>query len=331
MLAGIATYIKLVRPGVKVIGVEAADAAGMTASLEANKVVTLDQVGNFADGAAVKTVGSETFRLCQMHVDEMVTVSTDEICAAIKAGFNDTRCVLEPAGALAIAGMKKYLAMHGVTGRTVVATTSGANMDFNRLRFVSERADSSETLLSVRIPEKPGAFRKLYKLISPRNVTEFSYRYHTARHADVIISFQAIGDVLERGQDAAYMISTLRDAGYAVADLNEDEFGKAHLRYLVGGRPPIGSNLDERLYRFNFPETPGCLGHFLKALNRGWNVTLFHYRNHGENIGKVLVGIDVSESDEEKFQAFLEDLGYEWFDETSNESYAQFLRNPKAW
>lgn len=331
MLAGIAAYVKRVRPTVKVIGVEAEDAAGMTASLKAGQVVTLAKVGLFADGAAVRTVGTETFRLCNMHVDDMVTVSTDEICAAIKSGFNDTRCVLEPAGALGIAGARKYLLQNGLKGNTVVAITSGANMDFDRLRFVSERADSSETLLAVRIPERPGAFRELYSLIMPRNVTEFSYRWSTAKHADVIISFQTIGtSPPKRVQDGDSVQADLRNAGYDVTDLDTNELGKVHLRYLAGGRPPAGEIPHEKLYRFQFPESPGALDRFLNAISGDWNVTLFHYRSHGDDFGRVLVGLEVSPEDEKKSYKFLQDLGYSYHRETDNPIYRQFFRGKCA-
>uniref|UniRef100_A0A7S2SP50 Threonine dehydratase n=2 Tax=Rhizochromulina marina TaxID=1034831 RepID=A0A7S2SP50_9STRA len=326
MLAGVAAYVKRVRPLVKVIGVEAEDAAGMTASLAAGQVVTLPSVGLFADGAAVRTVGQETFRVCSQLVDGMVTVTTDELCAAIKNGFEDTRCVFEPAGALGIAGAKKYLQDNHMLGSTVVAVTSGANIDFDRLRFVSERADSTETLLSVRIPERPGAFRDLYSVIAPRNVTEFSYRYNTAKRADVIISFQAKGNGAEKLRDKQQVIQELEDCGYGVSNLDNDELGKVHLRHLAGGRPPPGAVLNEQLYRFQFPEAPGALSRFLNSLNKGWDVSLFHYRSHGDDFGRVLVGILVSPTEEEQFNSFLQELGYEYHREGDNPLYDQFLR-----
>eukprot|EP00968_Pinguiococcus_pyrenoidosus_P009960 scaffold775_cov274-Pinguiococcus_pyrenoidosus.AAC.2 len=235
MLAGVAAYVKRVRPNVQVLGVEADDAAGMTASLEAGRVVTLDHVGLFADGAAVKTVGSETFRICSKLVDGMVTVSTDEICQAIKETFNDTRSVMEPAGALAVAGAKKWLQESGAQGATVVAITSGANVDFNRLRFISERADASETMMAVSIPEVPGSFRRLYSCIHPRNVTEFSYRYHDDTTANIVISFQPRPGAI-KAEDTAEAARSLQDAGYSATDLSCNELAKAHLRHLAGGR-----------------------------------------------------------------------------------------------
>ena len=323
MLAGVAAYVKRVRPDVKVFGVEADDAAGMTESLKAGRVVTLPSVGLFADGAAVKTIGSETFRVCSELVDGMVTVSTDEICQAIKETFNDTRSVLEPAGALGVAGAKKWIRDAGAAGSHVVAITSGANVDFTRLRFVSERADASETLLAVEIPEIPGAFRKLYSHIYPRNVTEFSYRFHNGEgNANIIISFQArTGSVKQ--DDAEIVKSALAEAGYGVADLNGNEMAKAHVRHLAGGRSSAVT--DERLVRFEFPEAPGALNNFLTKLDVGFNVSLFHYRNHGDDFGRVLVGLQVPKEENESFDAFLENLGYAYEDETGNECRGRFL------
>eukprot|EP01039_Chlorochromonas_danica_P008570 gene8570-9443_t len=329
LLSGLAAYIKAVRPEVRVVGVEAVDAPGMTASLAASQIVTLPQVGLFADGAAVRTVGKETFRVCQALVDEMVTVKTDEICAAIKLGFNDTRCVLEPAGALAIAGLVKYSKQHDVRGKTMVAVASGANMDFDRLRFVSERADASETLMSVTIPEQPGAFRALYQMIHPRNVTEFSYRHNGTSQANVIVSFQALtGHSID--EDKATMTTLLARNGYAAEDLSDNELAKAHARHLAGGRAVrFPDGLLEVVYRFEFPEAPGALNKFLHTLNhfnQGWSVSLFHYRNHGHDYGRVLVGLLVKDCDRSAFQTFLDNLGYTYYEETSNTAYLQFLK-----
>ena len=318
MLAGVAAYVKRVRPGVKVIGVEAEDAAGMTASLRQGALTTLPSVGIFADGAAVKTVGQETFRICNELVDDMVTVSTDEICAAIKDGFMDTRCVLEPAGALAIAGVKRWAAQTGTTGQTLVVTASGANMDFDRLRFVSERADASETLLSVRIPERAGSFRALMRSIEPRNVTEFAYRHGDPEVASIYVSFQARG-----GDDAAAVLDAIQAEGCDASDLTRNELAKAHARHLVGGRSAIAN---EQLFRFEFPERPGALTTFLDALDDGWNVTLFHYRNHGHDIGRVLVGLQVPPDEQKRLDAFLRDLDYAHHVESSNPCFADFLR-----
>jgi len=326
MLAGIAAYVKRVRPGVMVIGVEAEDAAGMTASIRAGRRVSLDAVGIFADGAAVKTVGQETFRICNELVDEMVTVSTDEICAAIKDGFMDTRCVLEPAGALAIAGVRKWVSLTHQRDQTFVAIASGANMDFDRLRFVSERADSSETMLSVVIPERPGAFRTLIGHIFPRNVTEFSYRLGDAADASVYLSFQARGaDLAEKQSDADAAMGAMRADGLEVTDLRDNELAKSHLRHLGGGRAHAAH---ERLIRFEFPERPGALSHFLDSLDTadaGWNVSLFQYRNHGADIGRVLAGLQVPPEQLEDMHSFLERLGYTYYLEEDNQVTKRFL------
>jgi threonine dehydratase len=334
LLAGIALYVKAVNPDIKVIGVEAFDAAGMTESLRAGKVITLPRVGLFADGAAVKTVGKNTFEVCNELVDEMMTVHTDEICAAIKCGFNDTRVVMEPAGALAMAGLVKYSAMHPeLTGQTFVAICSGANMDFDRLRFVSERADSNETLLSVEIPEIPGSFRELNAIIHPRNITEFSYRVrHNEETAHVMLSYQTLpGQALE--EDLPLVMSRLQAKGYPVKDLSDNELAKAHTRYLSGGRATSGgvpTDFKEVVYRFEFPESPGALKTFLDLLHElntgSWSISLFHYRNHGNDSGRVMVGLLVKDSDKQAFDAFLQKLNYWHCDETHNPAYWDFVR-----
>jgi threonine dehydratase len=323
MLAGIAAYVKRVRPNVKVIGVEAADAAGMTTSLQQNKIVTLDSVGLFADGAAVKTIGTETFRICSQLVDEMITVETDQICNAIKLSYNDARVVLEPAGALGVAGMKKYAQQNNITGQTLVAITSGANMDFDRLRFVSERADESEKTLAVTIPETPGAFRNLYSMIWPRNVTEFSYRYESEGNADILISFQP---VLNIENDFEGVMSKLQENDFDCIDLTNNELAKVHIRHLAGGRSEVPH---ERLFRFDFPESPGALQRFLQNMDIDWNVSLFHYRNHGDDFGRVLVGIQVPENCDRRFLESMETLGYNYEEETDNPVYQKFLLNSK--
>ena len=342
LLSGIAAYVKALRPDVKVIGVEAADAAGMTESLKSGHVVTLSHVGLFADGAAVRTVGTETFKICNELVDQMITVSTDEICAAIKMGFNDTRSVLEPAGALGIAGMVKYAKLHSIKGQTFVAISSGANMDFDRLRFVSERADGSETLMSVSIPERPGAFSELYSYIQPRNVTEFSYRHNGGSQANVFVSYQSLrGKSLD--EDKLLIQQSLTSKGYKVCDMSDNEMAKGHARHLAGGRAFIASNnavnngedndfsaRKELIYRFEFPESPGALNNFLQTLHRcnqgSWSISLFHYRNHGHDFGRVLVGLLVKPSEMDEFQVFLDQLGYSFNDETENTAYVQFLK-----
>lgn len=333
LLAGIAASIKAVRPDVRVIGVEAEDAPGMTESLRAGKVITLPQVGLFADGAAVRTVGKETFSICNELVDEMLTVETDEICAAIKLGFNDTRCVMEPAGALAIAGMVKYAKVYNTKGKTFVAISSGANMDFDRLRFVSERADSSESLFSIKIPETPGSFRQLYKLLFPRNVTEFIYRHNGGLTANVFVSFQALAGS-NKSEDKKLITAALIDSGYGVEDLGLNEMAKSHARHLAGGRATTDVlkaadgtiKYKEMLVRFEFPEAPGALNKFLHSFNQTWSISLFHYRNHGHDFGRVLVGLLVCECDMSEFHVFLDNLAYTYYDETSNIAYEQFFK-----
>lgn len=322
LLAGVAAYVKQVRPEVKVYGVEAVDAAGMTTSLAKGEVVSLDHVGLFADGAAVKTIGNETYDVAATYVDGMITVTNDEICAAIKAGFTDGRCVLEPAGALALAGLTKHVSSSTETSHDAnfVAVASGANMDFDRLRFVSERADTSEVRLALRIPEEPGAFRALYQLIHPCNVTEFSYRYHRPdRPADIILSFQP---------QTNQWFNRLSNAGYDPRDVTHDEFVSAHLRHLAGGRL-LDKDVTERLFRFEFPEAPGALNNFLTRLQPSngsgalLNCSLFHYRNYGHDVGRVLVGLIVDQDD--ALDTFLTTLGYRYVEETQNPSYHQFL------
>ena len=322
MLAGIAAYVKQVRPSVKVYGVEAADAAGMTASLAAGKVVTLPSVGLFADGAAVRTIGSETFRVCEKYVDGMITVDTDQLCNAIKLAYNDARVILEPAGALAVAGLKKFTEENNVTGQTFVAITSGANMDFNRLRVVSERADDSERTVQITIPETPGSFRKMYSKIWPRNVTEFSYRYESGQEANVFLSFQPLTNV---EGDFEQVLESLENENFPCSDLSHNELAKTHIRHLAGGRSGAPH---ERLFRFHFPESPGALQRFLDSLNMKWNISLFHYRNYGDDFGRCLVGIQQNHGAKcEGMNQFLKDLGYEYVEETNNSAFAKFLRN----
>mmetsp|Transcript_64012 Transcript_64012/g.187838 ORF Transcript_64012/g.187838 Transcript_64012/m.187838 type:complete len:606 (-) Transcript_64012:23-1840(-) len=325
LLAGVGMYLKSLRPSIKVIGVEAADSAAMTESLKAGQVLELPSVGLFADGAAVRKVGDETFRLCQMVVDEMVTVSTDEICAAIKASFLDTRVVLEPAGALAVAGMKQYSEQTARKGQTFVAVASGANMDFDRLRFIAERADKSETLISVNIPERSGAFLELYRCIYPRNVTEFSYRI-SGDPANIFMSFQA-----SSSEDKHKVLDALFKAGFGPVDLHTNELAKTHGRHLIGGRAPAKLTEEEVLFRFEFPERPGSLLRFLEALPSKFNVSLFHYRSHGADVGRVLVGLQVTAAGRQELREYLDFLterGFEWTEETDNEIYGNFLLEP---
>jgi threonine dehydratase len=321
LIAGVAAYIKRLRPETKVIGVEAADADAMAQSLAAGKRIKLEQVGLFADGAAVKLVGEETFRLCKDTVDEMVVVDTDAICAAIKDVFEDTRSILEPAGALAVAGAKAWAARHKAKGKTLVAVASGANMNFDRLRFVAERAEvgeQREAVFAVTLPERPGSYKEFVSLIGNRNITEFNYRFHDAGAAHVFVGMQ----VANRAE-AKKLVTQLRKHGYATLDLTDDEMAKVHIRHLVGGHSPQAAN--ELLYRFEFPERPGALMHFLNKMSAGWNISLFHYRNHGADNGRVLVGMQVPHKEMKDFRAFLQNLGYRHWDESKNPAYRLFL------
>jgi len=322
LVAGIGAYMKAIKPSIKVFGVEASDSDAMTQSLKAGKVVELPSVGLFADGAAVLKVGDETFRLCQNVVDDMVNVSTDEICAAIKDTFIDTRVVLEPAGALAVAGMTKYALTTGAVGQTFVAVASGANMDFDRLRFVSERADTSETMISVQIPERPGSFIDFYREIYPRNVTEFSYRIG-GPPASIFMSFQA-----KSPEDKVEVMKQLASRGFFPKDLGNNELAKTHGRHLIGGRAPSKQTQDEVLFSFEFPEKPGSLLKFLEHLPSAFNVSLFHYRSHGADVGRVLVALQVPGTKRSELREYLEYLverGYSWKEETENEVYGDFL------
>jgi len=321
LLAGVAAYIKRVRPEIKVIGVETIDADAMTQSLAAGKRIELPTVGLFADGAAVKLVGEETFRLCQEYVDEMILVDNDAICAAIKDVFEDTRSILEPAGALAVAGAKEYAKRHNLKDKTLVAVASGANMNFDRLRFVAERAEvgeQREAVLAVTIPEKPGSFKKFCDLLGNRNITEFNYRYADAAKAHIFV-----GVGVHNRAEGVRITELLQRHDLPCLDLTDDEMAKSHIRYMVGGHAPQAEN--EVLYRFVFPERPGALLNFLDTLRSDWNISLFHYRNHGADFGRVLVGMQVPPQDREAFQGFLARLGYEYVDETGNPAYRMFL------
>jgi threonine dehydratase len=322
LLAGIAVYVKYLYPGVKVIGVEPHDAAGMHASLRAGRRVTLERVGIFADGVAVRRVGEETFALCRGLVDEVLLVSTDEICAAIQDVFEDTRSIVEPAGALAVAGLKKYAARAGLTGKRLVAINSGANMNFDRLRHVAERADlggEREALLAVVIPEQPGSFLRFCEALGQRSVTEFNYRYAAGASAQI---FAGIGLGAGRSEKDA-LVTGLRTAGFQVTDMSDDEMAKLHVRYMVGGH--AGGLSDELLYRFEFPERPGALLKFLQAIGARWNISLFHYRNHGSDYGRVLAGIQVPAAERAEFLTHLNELHYGYVEETANPAYRMFL------
>ncbi|KAI9825870.1 MAG: threonine deaminase [Thelocarpon impressellum] len=325
LIAGIGVYIKRIAPHVKIIGVEANDANAMVVSLQEGRRVALNDVGLFADGAAVKNVGEETFRLCKEVVDEIIQVSTDEICAAIKDVFEDTRSILEPAGALALAGLKKYVDSHPSpnSSRTLVALASGANMNFDRLRFVAERAalgERKEALLSVTIPETPGSFAALISNVSPHPVTEFSYRYAESSpdSATVLMGLALPPSALPS------LLARLDSASSPALDLSDNELAKAHIRYLVGGRSSVPH---ERLYMFEFPERPGALARFLTSLTPGCNISLFHYRNYGGDVAQVLAGIQCEGvGGKEELEGFLEKLGYPWVDESENEAFRLFMR-----
>ncbi|WFD32165.1 threonine ammonia-lyase [Malassezia sp. CBS 17886] len=350
LLAGTAAYIKRVAPPhVKVIGVETYDADALTQSLEQDRLVTLEEAGLFSDGTAVRIVGGECFRLCRGLVDGMVRVSNDEICAAIKDIFEDTRSITEPAGALATAGLKRYIMSLGAAaaGRRYVAVVSGANMNFSRLSFVTERADmgeQKEVLLSVEIPDRPGSFLDLYNQIYPRDITEFSYRYSSAESAFLIAAFQLNGTVPRenanpvvtstqggepepgvslRDREVAAILGLMHKRGLVGSDISDNEMAKTHARYMIGGRKRVP---DERLFRFRFPERPGALRKFLVGIDAGWNISLFHYRAQGGDVGKVLAGIQVPPETEGKFDAFLERLGYLYEEETHNPVYRRYLR-----
>ena len=325
LIAGVAAYIKRLRPEIRIIGVEARDADAMTQSLAKGHRVRLNQVGLFADGAAVKLVGEETFRLCKEYVDEMILVDTDAICAAIKDVFEDTRSILEPAGALAVAGAKEYVRKNKLKDKNLVAISSGANMNFDRLRFVAERAEfgeQREAVFAVTLPEKPGAYKKFLALIGKRNVTEFNYRYHTASEAHVYVGIQ----VADR-KESLKLLDSLQKHGYPTLDLTDDEMAKNHVRHMVGGHAPAvcEKGMRELIYRFEFPERPGALMNFLTQMSAGWNISLFHYRNHGADYGRVLVGMQVPPGDMGQFEAFLKNLGYAHWDETNNPVYKLFL------
>lgn len=322
LISGVAAYIKAVRPEIKVIGVQMVDSDAMIQSIKAGERRQLADVGLFSDGTAVKYVGEETFRLTRELVDDFVVVDTDAVCAAIKDAFEDTRSILEPAGAMSIAGMKRYIAQHGVTGRDLVAITCGANMNFDRLRFVAERAEAGEereALFAVTIPEERGSFKRLCQAIGQRSVTEFSYRISDEREAHVLV-----GLATSNRQETASISHDITALGFVTVDLGDDELSKEHVRYMVGGRSPLTS--DERLYRFEFPERPGALMQFLSRMHPGWNISLFHYRNQGADYGHILVGIQVPDGEESIFREFIDGLGYPCVDETENRAYKLFLR-----
>jgi threonine dehydratase len=321
LISGIAAYIKRVRPEIKVIGVQPVDSDAMARSLAAGRRVKLEHVGLFADGVAVKEVGKETFRICRELVDDVVRVDTDATCAALKDVFEDTRTILEPAGALSIAGVKAWCERHRTRNRTYVAIACGANMNFDRLRFVSERAElgeQREAILAVTIPERPGSFREFCALLGRRSVTEFNYRYADAKIAHIFVGIE-----VANRHETAELLRAMRKARIEAYDLSDNEMAKLHVRHLVGGHAPAAEH--EILYRFEFPERPGALMQFLNSMSRGWNISLFHYRNHGADYGRVLVGMQVPPSDKPEFAAFLKRLGYHCVDESANPAYQMFL------
>ncbi|MBB5392248.1 L-threonine ammonia-lyase [Herbaspirillum sp. SJZ130] len=326
LISGVAAYVKAVRPDIKIIGVQTADSDAMARSLKAGRRITLPDVGLFSDGTAVKLVGEETFRLTRKYVDDIIIVDTDAVCTAIKDIFQDTRSIVEPAGALAVAGAKAYVeraknSKHPIKGQSLVTIACGANMNFDRLRFVAEMADvgeAREAVFAVTIPEERGSFRRFCETVGPRNVTEFNYRISDAKAAHVFVGIQ-IGSADESGKIAR----NFEKAGFGVLDLTHDELAKVHIRHLVGGKSELAG--DELLYRFEFPERPGALMKFLSSMNPNWNISLFHYRNQGGDVGRILVGVQVPKKDMKEFRTFLAQLGYRHWDETKNPLYKLFL------
>ncbi len=321
LISGVAAYVKALRPEIKIIGVQTKDSDAMVRSVKAGKRIRLSEVGLFSDGTAVKQVGVETFRLTRQYVDDFVVVDTDAICAAIKDVFQDTRSVLEPAGALAVAGAKQYAQAHHWKDKTLVAIACGANMNFDRLRFVAERADvgeAREALFAITLPEERGSFKQLCELVGPRNVTEFNYRISDAKKAHVFVGIQ-----VNQAQESTRLAKDFRHHGFATVDLTHDEMAKTHLRHMVGGRSPLADN--EVLYRFEFPERPGALMRFLNNMRPEWNISLFHYRNQGADYGQILVGIQIPAGQKGSFKSFLSDVGYPSWNETENPAYRLFL------
>jgi threonine dehydratase len=322
LIGGIAAYVKSLYPRIRIIGVEPEDAAGMHESLRQGKRVTLDHVGIFADGVAVKRVGEETFALAKKYVDEIVLVTTDEICAAIQDTFEDTRAIPEPSGALGIAGLKKFVAREGWKGKRLVAINCGANVNFDRLRYIAERAEigaGREALLAVEIPEERGSFLKFCRTLGARNITEFNYREQGGERARIFVGLNLTRGVEERGE----VVRMLADAGYPVVDMTDNEMAKLHVRYMIGGQ--ARDLADECLFRFEFPERPGALLRFLEAIGARWNISLFHYRNHGADYGRVLAGIQVPPAERDELRLHLNELRYPYVEETANPAYRIFL------
>jgi threonine dehydratase len=323
LLAGVAAYVKYVWPQTRVIGVEPEDAACLKLALDRGRRATLSQVGLFADGCAVAQVGKETFRVIRDTVDEVITVSTDEMCAAIKDIFEDTRSIAEPAGALALAGLKIYAERERCSGQDLLAIVSGANTNFDRLRYISERTEigeQREAVISVTIPERPGSFRAFCSALGRRNITEFNYRYADPGSAQVFVGLS----IVPGGEDLSSLLEDLAGKGYETEDMSDNEVAKLHVRYMVGGHVP-GSAEDERVYRVEFPERPGALLKFLSGLGQKWNISMFHYRNHGAAYGRILVGVQVTAKERRAFEQVLDGVGYRYWDETDNRAYQLYL------
>ncbi|MFK8080330.1 MAG: threonine ammonia-lyase, biosynthetic [Granulosicoccus sp.] len=322
LASGVSAYMKYLRPEVRIVGVEPIDAASMHDALKANERITLPEVGLFADGVAVKQVGEHCFEVCREFLDEVILVSVDEMSAAIKDIFNETRTLTEPAGALAVAGMKRYVKERGISGQTLIAINSGANINFDRLRHVAERVEigeSREALLAVTIPEEPGSFLRFCNTLGKRGISEFNYRYSGDAEAQVFAGVEVNGGKGEREE----LIATLENADYRVLDMSQNDTAKLHLRHMVGGHANLPN---EKLYRFVFPERPGALARFLAAMGRRWNITLFHYRNHGAAYGRVLVGMTLPAGEEQQMEDFINELGYKVEEESDNAAYSMFLR-----
>lgn len=326
LIAGVSAYVKAIRPDIKIIGVQTTDSDSMARSLKAGKRVTLNDVGLFSDGTAVKLVGEETFRLAKMYVDEVILVNTDEVCAAIKDVFQDTRSILEPAGALAVAGCKAYIERakankKPIKNENMITIACGANMNFDRLRFVAERSEvgeAREAIFAVTIPEVQGSFRRFCELIGERNITEFNYRISDKKVAHIFVGIQ-----ITNREESGKISKSFIKHGFPTIDLTQDELSKLHIRHLVGGRSELAEN--ELLYRFEFPERPGALMRFLNNMAPNWNISLFHYRNHGADYGRTLVGLQVPKKEMKAFKEFLDGLGYQYWDENNNPAYQLFL------
>ncbi len=327
LLAGVAAYVRYVWPDTRIIGVEPEDAACLQLALQKGRRATLSEVGLFADGCAVAQIGKETFRVIRNTVDEVITITTDEMCAAIKDIFEDTRSIAEPAGALALAGLKKYVERTGVSGKHLLAIVSGANTNFDRLRYISERTETGEhreAVISVTLPEQPGSFRAFCSALGRRNITEFNYRYADTGSAQVFVGLS----VVPGGEDLAELLADLGERGYVTEDMTNNEVAKLHIRYMVGGHAPAVVD-NERVYRVEFPERPGALLGFLSGLGQRWNISMFHYRNHGAAYGRILVGVQLPKSERRAFEQILDQINFPYWEETDNRAYQLYLGNRK--